>query len=97
MNINMDWIILIVAGLCETGFTYCLGRANNKPFSVCKVGDYSQVDLTADYVFIGKTDEERSLVCETPLAPANTIEREDGWRAFRIEGVARRLGRERPV
>lgn len=59
----------------------------NKPFSVCKVGDYSQVDLTADYVFIGKTDEERSLVCETPLAPANTIEREDGWRAFRIEGV----------
>ena len=23
----MDWIILIVAGLCETGFTYCLGRA----------------------------------------------------------------------
>lgn len=43
----------------------------NKPFSVCKVGDYSLVDLTADYVFIGKTDEERSLVCETPLAPAN--------------------------
>ena len=23
----MDWIILIVAGLCETEFTYCLGRA----------------------------------------------------------------------
>lgn len=23
----MNWIILIVAGLCETGFTYCLGRA----------------------------------------------------------------------
>ena len=22
----MNWIILIVAGLCETGFTYCLGR-----------------------------------------------------------------------
>ena len=23
----MNWIILIVAGLCEIGFTYCLGRA----------------------------------------------------------------------
>lgn len=23
----MNWIILVVAGLCETGFTYCLGRA----------------------------------------------------------------------
>ena len=23
----MNWIILITAGLCEVGFTYCLGRA----------------------------------------------------------------------
>ena len=23
----MDWIILIVAGLCECGFTFCLGKA----------------------------------------------------------------------
>lgn len=22
-----NWIILIIAGLCEVGFTYCLGRA----------------------------------------------------------------------
>ena len=59
----------------------------NKEFTVCKVADYSEVDLTADYVFIGKTDEENSLVCETSLTPVHTIEREDGWRAFRIEGV----------
>lgn len=25
----MNWIILIVAGLCEVGFTYCLGRARD--------------------------------------------------------------------
>ena len=25
----MNWIILIVAGLCEVGFTYCLGRAKS--------------------------------------------------------------------
>ena len=24
----MNWIILIAAGLCEVGFTYCLGRAH---------------------------------------------------------------------
>lgn len=23
----MNWIILIAAGMCEVGFTYCLGRA----------------------------------------------------------------------
>jgi len=55
--------------------------------SVCKVTDYSGVDLTADYTFTGKTDEEYSLVCPTALVPENTAEREDGWRAFRIEGV----------
>ena len=25
----MNWIILIVAGLCEVGFTFCLGRAKS--------------------------------------------------------------------
>jgi len=25
----MNWFILIVAGLCEVGFTYCLGRAKS--------------------------------------------------------------------
>lgn len=25
----MSWIILILAGLCEAGFAYCLGRAKN--------------------------------------------------------------------
>ena len=38
-------------------------------------------------MFTGATDEEKSLVCPVSLVPDNTIEREDGWRAFRIEGV----------
>lgn len=29
-------------------------------FSVCKVKDYSQTDLDAEFCFIGKTDEEKS-------------------------------------
>ena len=56
-------------------------------FSVCKVKDYSQVDLNAEFCFVAKTDEENSLVCRTDNVPNNVTEREDGWRAFRIQGV----------
>ena len=59
----------------------------NGLFSVCKVEDYSAVDWTSTYCFVGKTDEENSLVCLTKDVPDNTIQREDGWRAFRIQGV----------
>ena len=38
-------------------------------FSVCKVEDYSQVDLNEEFVFTGHTDEELSLVCPTTLVP----------------------------
>ena len=58
-----------------------------RDFSVCKVTDYSKVNLESEYCFIGKTDEENSLVCLTESVPDNTTEREDGWRAFRIRGV----------
>lgn len=55
--------------------------------SVCKVADVSDIDLKADFYFIGKTDEELSLVCRTEDVPSKTIERDDGWRGFRIQGV----------
>lgn len=55
--------------------------------TVCKVKDFSGVDLSADFFFIGKTDEELSLVCRTEDTPENTTGREDGWKAFRIQGV----------
>ena len=55
--------------------------------TVCKVADISDIDVTADFYFIGKTDEELSLVCRTEDTPRETIEREDGWRGFRIQGV----------
>lgn len=59
----------------------------DKEFSVCKVSDFSEIDTGQPYIFTGSTDEERSLVCPTELVPGNTIERNDGWRVFRIEGV----------
>ena len=55
--------------------------------TICKVADVSEIDLGAEFYFIGKTDEELSLVCKTEDTPSKTIEREDGWRGFRIQGV----------
>lgn len=55
--------------------------------TVCKAADISDIDLTAGFYFIGKTDEELSLVCRTEDTPAQTIEREDGWKGFRVRGV----------
>ena len=43
--------------------------------------------MDTDFYFIGKTDEELSLVCKTEDTPQNTIERDDGWRGFRIQGI----------
>ena len=55
--------------------------------TVCKVADVSAIDINADFYFIGKTDEELSLVCRTEDTPAHTLERDDGWRGFRIQGI----------
>ena len=55
--------------------------------TVCKVADLSAINLSADFFFIGRTDEELSLVCRMEDVPENTLERDDGWRGFRIEGV----------
>ena len=55
--------------------------------TVCKVPSVADIDTCAGFFFIGKTDEEISLVCRTEDTPANTTDREDGWRGFRIEGI----------
>jgi hypothetical protein len=55
--------------------------------TVCKVKDLSDINLNSGFFFIGKTDEELSLVCKTENTPQNTVERDDGWRCFRIQGV----------
>ena len=55
--------------------------------SVCKVADVSTIDLNDDIFFVGKTDEEISLVCKTSSVPSVTVARDDGRKGFRIEGV----------
>ena len=54
-------------------------------FCICQVADYGTVDFSAPYVFIGSTDEEKSLVCPIRFVPENTLVRDDGWRALRFE------------
>ena len=62
-------------------------QALPQAFTVCQVSDLSGVDFSRDFVFVTKTDEEVSLVCETECVPPNALAREDGWRAFRVSGV----------
>ena len=63
-----------------------LKRIEHK-LTVCKVSGISGINMDAGFYFIGKTDEELSLVCRTEDTPKDTIERDDGWRGFRIQGV----------
>lgn len=54
--------------------------------TVCKLKSTADIDMNKDFYFIGKTDEEISLVCRTEDTPEETLEHDDGWRAFRIQG-----------
>lgn len=56
-------------------------------FAVCKVSDFSIVDLSEPFVFVSKTDRENSLVCPIEKIPANAVCVEKTWRAFRIAGA----------
>lgn len=59
----------------------------NDDFSVCKVERLTGIDFSGAFCFVGKTDDEISLVCMTRDVPTETLAREDGWRAFKIQGV----------
>ena len=56
-------------------------------FTVCKVAALENINMSSGLYFIGRTDEEISLVCRTEDTPIHTLERDDGWRGFRIQGV----------
>ncbi|MCC8169340.1 MAG: ACT domain-containing protein [Oscillospiraceae bacterium] len=56
-------------------------------FSVCKIADISDVNFDSEFCFVGKTDEEISLVCKIEDVPRDAAARDDGWKAFRIQGI----------
>ncbi len=55
--------------------------------TVCKIENTDDIDLSKEFFFIGKTDEELSLVCATEDTPARTTDRDNGWKGFRIQGI----------
>ena len=57
------------------------------PLTVCKLASAADILPDADFCFVARTDEEISLVCKTEDTPQGTLARDDGWRAFRIQGV----------
>ncbi|MFV0413339.1 MAG: ACT domain-containing protein [Oscillospiraceae bacterium] len=56
-------------------------------FAVCKVQSISEVNFNRDFVFLSKTDEEISLVCEAGWVPKGAGPVETGWRALKIQGI----------
>ena len=56
-------------------------------FAVCKVAAIDQIDFTRDFVFLAKTPDEISLVCEEAHVPPDAIEVEAGWKALKVAGV----------
>lgn len=56
-------------------------------FSICRLAYLSELDSKHTFFFASRTDEEISLVCLTKEVPNQTLQREDGWKAFRIQGV----------
>ena len=57
------------------------------PFTVCKLNSTADLVPDKEFWFAARTDEEISLVCKTSDCPLETLERDDGWLGFRIEGV----------
>lgn len=57
------------------------------PFTVSRLTDGGMPDLTHPCTFLARTEDEISLVCPTAFVPAETERREDGWRAFCVDGI----------
>ncbi len=41
-------------------------------FAVCKIPDFSRIDLNREFYFAANTDEECSLICPEKEIPADT-------------------------
>ena len=59
----------------------------NMDLTVCTLASAEDLGPAKDFFFLARTDREISLVCRTEDVPEGTLEREDGWRGFRIRGI----------
>lgn len=56
----------------------------NKQFSIFKTDKADAELLQHEFVFISKTDNELSIICETELVPESAEQVENDWSCFRI-------------
>ncbi len=59
--------------------------------TVCKVASVSDINLSDDFYFIGRTYEEISVVCETSKTPNNTTFYITGTLDFSLTGILSEL------
>ncbi len=58
----------------------------DQSLSVCQLKSLKGIEWQGAPVFLCKTNDEISLVCETDKVPDTFQKREDGWRAIRVVG-----------
>ena len=63
-------------------------------FSICQVENYRGIDIDQPFVFTGRTDEEKSLVCPVSMVPESTLDRSD-WRSCLLFLPKQRLASSR--
>ena len=56
-------------------------------FSICKVASMEQVDFSRELLFVAKTPDEISIVCESAYIPQENIAIESGWSVLKISGI----------
>ncbi|MCQ2408987.1 MAG: ACT domain-containing protein [Clostridia bacterium] len=55
-------------------------------FSICKVENFSKINMDEDFLFTAKTDEEYSVVIKGTRTPINTIKCDRNYKMMRIQG-----------
>lgn len=55
-------------------------------FSICKVEELKNINLNNEFLFIGKTDEEISVVCDNKHIPNNFTDINNNWKCIKIMG-----------
>lgn len=58
-----------------------------EPLTVFQVDNLQEVNLSINPLNISITTDEISVVAPTSQVPTETVNREDGWQMFKIEGV----------
>ena len=56
-------------------------------FAVCKIENLAEVDFAKKFVFLSKTDDEISLLCQVEFVPQTAVAVEAGWQGLKISGI----------